>query len=1156
MLKKFFSKKSNRYLILSLGILLLASFSVGHIAEASWLSKNVAALLCWIIYGIIWALGKLLTVIMWVLVTIAQYNDFINAAPITYGWVVVRDVCNMFFILILLIIAFGTILRVPQYNFKILLPKLIIMAILINFSKLICGIFIDFAQVIMLTFVNGFKDVGEGNLFNMLGLEGLMGMNSSGGSSTEVNEWSVLGVYILALIFVVIALVTLISMVTMLAMRIVMMWIYVVLSPLAYLLGSFPQGQKYASQWWDKFSRNLVVGPVLAFFVWLAFASLGGTETPEDVNTIVSAGGNKEGQSGEVFTTDYGATDASGAVDTMPQAGISKAGSADQMIKFIISIAMLIGGLQIAQEIGGEAGAAAGKGIARLQSIKAGTLKAGKRIAVGAGRRVASGVASGTVGGAGLAFKGAGALMGGQRTIAGRALQSFGAVGTGWRKDMVTSRKKRAVDARQKFFEKMGMGENAGEAGAAFTGSVKKRLNFGEQLGKRAERRRAERKVNNIEEGARLIDDGKKLEAEGLNDKKMYGAETGKMMKDGMEEQTYGNKLATEAQTKIDAKTARLNILNSTPKTGDADHDREVEFEKGQVQEDLKKLTDDKKFGEQMVKEGNDKWQKAKAIEDDAKNGFAVANGKIEKGKTMQNDGKTMQAKGEQMDEKRSFINSTAFGKKIKSSLNLGDVVTEPSHKAFKKMSVEAQNANRFVDNIGKDESFMRDASASEFCGASSMNSQQKKNLQKINEDPRAVKSLVDQLNSWNKSGDSPDKLINITRAISKALNGYEKSGEDTTNLKPLKDFVNSMVSQVREPNKLKGPDGYNISYSDRGHQRIEGQGEFDAKRFNDNARTTGNKVLSENSIKVDFSELKDLKGFGGSEFKENADAANLGPDQIKEFVSHLESKLQSLKPEDKSYQGMLTAINNLKNNKVNVLSLRNSGVSKGFRGDLSAEYHENTHKGGVKDESLARGLEELMMNMRLTGKDTGTGENHSLEIGKLAAALEGKGVASGDILKQMEGEITKRGGSQAFLQPAPVNVDLKGVLAGGTGATVINNITNVNNVSNVTNVAGGDNKKETDKVLKEVGAIKKGQVNLAKGQANIGKTQIKGQRLQQAVNLAATRNIKGIKSAQGKIEKSIKDTLANNAVNAGNVDNEERASATQESNPAEEEKA
>ena len=375
MLKKFFSKKSNRYLILFIGLFIIASFFVGDLANASVLSKAVSAILCWIIYGIIWVLGKVLILIMWALITLAQYNDFINAAPVTFGWVIVRDVCNMFFILILLIIAFGTILRIPQYNFKTLLPKLVIMAILINFSKLICGVLIDFTQVIMLTFVNGFKDVGEGNLFNMLGLEGLLSMQTGGGGAEAVSEWSILGVYILALIFVIIALVTLISMVSMLAMRIVMMWIYVVLSPLAYLLGAFPQGQKYASQWWDKFSKNLIVGPILAFFIWLAFASLGGVSSPT-VDKIVQSN-SKTQEAVMTPSGDYGGT----ASSSMPSAGISQAGSGDQMIKFIISIAMLIGGLQIAQEIGGEAGAAAGKGMARLQTLKAGTLKAGKRIA-------------------------------------------------------------------------------------------------------------------------------------------------------------------------------------------------------------------------------------------------------------------------------------------------------------------------------------------------------------------------------------------------------------------------------------------------------------------------------------------------------------------------------------------------------------------------------------------------------------------------------------------------------------------------------------------------------------------------------------------------------------------------------------------------------
>ena len=371
MLKKIWAKKSNKYLILSISLVVLVSFFVGaHVQAGSGMGDMVAELLGWIIEGIIWAVGQLLTLVMWALITIAQYNDFINSQPVVLGWVLVRDVCNMFFILILLIIAFGTILRIPQYNFKTLLPKLIIMAILINFSKLICGFLIDFAQVIMLTFVNGFKDVGQGNLFNMLGIDQLMSIDPS--STQDVTSWSILGTLILALIFTIIALIVVVTMVAMLAMRIIMMWVYIVLSPMAYLLAAFPQGQSYSGQWWDRFSKNLIVGPVLAFFIWLAFASLGGTTEPQDVHAIMQ--NNNSANSSQLQ-------------NTSTNLGLSGAGSTSHMIKFIISIAMLLGGLQIAQEIGGEAGKIAGKGSSTISKLGATTARS-----LGTGLKRATGV--------------------------------------------------------------------------------------------------------------------------------------------------------------------------------------------------------------------------------------------------------------------------------------------------------------------------------------------------------------------------------------------------------------------------------------------------------------------------------------------------------------------------------------------------------------------------------------------------------------------------------------------------------------------------------------------------------------------------------------------------------------------------------------------
>jgi len=262
----------------------------------------------------------------------------------------------MFFILILLIIAFATILRVEQYNLKTWLPKLVLMAVLINFSKLICGVFIDVTQVIMLTFVNGFKNLAAGNLTSMLNVTEILSFSQS--NSKDVTGWTILGSIILALIFSIVSVVVILTMLVMLAMRIIMIWIYVVLSPLAYLLASFPQGQSYSQRWWTDFSKNLIVGPVLAFFIWLSFASLGGVEGSRDINKMKRDSNPDNG--------DIGAENFS--------ISVTEAGSQDNVTKFIISIGMLLGGLMIAQEMGGMAGSVAGKGMAKLQAMGSGAM--------------------------------------------------------------------------------------------------------------------------------------------------------------------------------------------------------------------------------------------------------------------------------------------------------------------------------------------------------------------------------------------------------------------------------------------------------------------------------------------------------------------------------------------------------------------------------------------------------------------------------------------------------------------------------------------------------------------------------------------------------------------------------------------------------------
>ncbi len=357
-MKDLFKKKliknsiNKKFILLNTIIFSLVLFFIIVSPAKADLGADVAKVVGWIIYPIIAFVGWLASFIIGTLVEVAGFSKIIDADPVVKGWVIVRDLCNMFFILILLVIAFATILRIESYNYKKLLPKLLIMAVLINFSRTICGLIIDFAQVIMLTFVNGFG-AGANNFVNTLKIKEFLAFNTGEKTPQEVTGTSMLASIIAALVFSIIVLITVMVLLAVLVMRIIMLWIYVILSPIAFLAAAFPAGQKYSSQWWGEFSKHVIVGPVLAFFIWLALS------TAKGAGTLISP-----------------ASDCNSAL-------LISLMCSNTFSTFIISIGMLIGGLMVTQQMGGMAASIAGKGMAAVQKGGALMAKGGVKLATG-----------------------------------------------------------------------------------------------------------------------------------------------------------------------------------------------------------------------------------------------------------------------------------------------------------------------------------------------------------------------------------------------------------------------------------------------------------------------------------------------------------------------------------------------------------------------------------------------------------------------------------------------------------------------------------------------------------------------------------------------------------------------------------------------------
>ncbi len=211
-----------------------------------------------------------------------------TAAPkvVETTWGIVRDFMNLFFIISLIAMSLGTILRVEKYSVianKRLLFNLITMAILINFSYVIASTLIGVSDTLMQLFIPGGGKVGikalGGQIFSAFVWQGDITTTNFLGTE-DASFWVSLGdsvSKVFALVFLAIAFLALSGL---MFVRMIGLWFLLMLSPVAYALNILPRTQEYASMWWNTFTKYLIWGPVAMFFLNVSFAVVNQTLVP------------------------------------------------------------------------------------------------------------------------------------------------------------------------------------------------------------------------------------------------------------------------------------------------------------------------------------------------------------------------------------------------------------------------------------------------------------------------------------------------------------------------------------------------------------------------------------------------------------------------------------------------------------------------------------------------------------------------------------------------------------------------------------------------------------------------------------------------------------------------------------------------------------
>ena len=217
-------------------------------------------------------------------------NNFLVIEPVTFNedasvyivWSYARNITNIIFIIFMLIIIFSQLTGVgfDNYNIKKTLPRIIIAAILVNLSFIICSLAVDASNVIGASTRGFFEGITEtikaksavingdiswsqivGQLFGSVGATA----GAAGIAAIAIGAAGGIQKVIILLIPVVVgAVISLIIGLFTIALRQVVVALLIMLSPLAFVAYLLPNTEKYFQKWLNILKQMLVFYPIFS----------------------------------------------------------------------------------------------------------------------------------------------------------------------------------------------------------------------------------------------------------------------------------------------------------------------------------------------------------------------------------------------------------------------------------------------------------------------------------------------------------------------------------------------------------------------------------------------------------------------------------------------------------------------------------------------------------------------------------------------------------------------------------------------------------------------------------------------------------------------------------------------------------------------------
>ncbi|MDO8183603.1 MAG: hypothetical protein Q7T49_01275 [bacterium] len=210
-----------------------------------------------------------------------------SASAINDAWKIGRDLANFFFIFILLYIAISTIL--DRVDWKKLLVRVIIIALLVNFSAVIPKVMIDASNILALTFYDniGNQVSNEPRDLTAPFLNSILPQadKSWGQWLTDKITFGFLNfdnwidgtmMFILTYILLVASILFII--------RVGVLIMLIILSPLAFIGWIIPSASAYSNQWWQKLMSESIFAPAFMFLLYATITIVSNNSLANSIN--------------------------------------------------------------------------------------------------------------------------------------------------------------------------------------------------------------------------------------------------------------------------------------------------------------------------------------------------------------------------------------------------------------------------------------------------------------------------------------------------------------------------------------------------------------------------------------------------------------------------------------------------------------------------------------------------------------------------------------------------------------------------------------------------------------------------------------------------------------------------------------------------------